>query len=112
MVEEREVLEEVEREGEVLEEVGEEERGRRRERTPSLVQAEEEKEDKEEAEQEEEEDDDEEGGEEEGAAGEPRVWLRGPSTLPPRPIPLERRPIIRPRKSSVSNFRCYQFFFI
>jgi len=25
-----------------------------------------------------------------------RVWLRGPSTLPRRPIPLERRPLIRP----------------
>ena len=24
------------------------------------------------------------------------VWLRGPSTLPRRPIPLERRPLIRP----------------
>ena len=24
-----------------------------------------------------------------------RVWLRGPSTLPRRPIPLERRPLIR-----------------
>ena len=25
-----------------------------------------------------------------------RVWLRGPSTLPRRLIPLERRPLIRP----------------
>ena len=25
-----------------------------------------------------------------------RVWLRCPSTLPRRPIPLERRPLIRP----------------
>ena len=25
-----------------------------------------------------------------------RVWLRGPSTLPRRPIPHERRPLIRP----------------
>ena len=25
-----------------------------------------------------------------------RVWLRGPSTLLRRPIPLERRPLIRP----------------
>jgi len=24
------------------------------------------------------------------------VWLRGPSQLPQRPIPLARRPIIRP----------------
>ena len=24
------------------------------------------------------------------------VWLRGPSTLPRRPIPLERHPLIRP----------------
>ena len=24
------------------------------------------------------------------------VWLRGPSTLPRRPIPLERRPLIGP----------------
>ena len=87
---------------------------RRRERTPSPVQAEEEEEEEaeleeeeeEEQEQEEQEDEDEEeqeqehqeeeGGEEEGATGGTRVWLRGPSTLPPRPIPLERRPIIRP----------------
>ena len=25
-----------------------------------------------------------------------QVWLRGPSTLPRRPIPLERRPTVRP----------------
>ena len=25
-----------------------------------------------------------------------QVWLRGPSTLPRQPIPLERRPMIRP----------------
>ena len=25
-----------------------------------------------------------------------QIWLRGPSTLPRRPIPLERRPMIRP----------------
>jgi hypothetical protein len=36
-------------------------------------------------------------GEEEEAAGDTRaVWLRGPSQLPQRPIPLARRPIIRP----------------
>jgi hypothetical protein len=35
--------------------------------------------------------------EEEEAAGDTRaVWLRGPSQLPQRPIPLARRPIIRP----------------
>ena len=34
---------------------------------------------------------------EEGAAGDERVvWLRGPSQLPRRPIPLARRPMIRP----------------
>ena len=71
---------------------------RRRERTPSPVQAEEEEEEKEEAEQEEDNDDDEEGVRRKGAAGGTRVWLRGPSTLPPRPIPLERRPIIRPAR--------------
>ena len=35
--------------------------------------------------------------EEEEAAGDTRaVWLRGPSQLPHRPIPLARRPMIRP----------------
>jgi hypothetical protein len=24
------------------------------------------------------------------------VWLRGPSSLPKRPVPFDRRPIIRP----------------
>ena len=34
---------------------------------------------------------------EEGAAGaERQVWLRGPSQLPRRLIPLARRPMIRP----------------
>ena len=34
---------------------------------------------------------------EEGAAGYERVvWLRGPSQLPRRPIPLARHPMIRP----------------
>ena len=34
---------------------------------------------------------------EEGAAGDERVvWLRGSSQLPRRPIPLARRPMIRP----------------
>jgi len=32
---------------------------------------------------------------EEDAVG-PEVWLRGPSTLPKQPIPLERRLMIRP----------------
>ena len=27
-----------------------------------------------------------------------QVWLRGPSTLPRRPIPLERCPMIRPSR--------------
>ena len=64
---------------------------------------EEEEEDQEEREQEEprqeEEDQEEEEdqGEEEEAAGDTRaVWLRGPSQLPQRPIPLARRPMIRP----------------
>ena len=57
------------------------------------MQEDEEEEQKDEEEQEQEEEDDE---EEEGAAGGMRVWLRGPSTLSLRPIPLERRPIIRP----------------
>ena len=39
---------------------------------------------------------DEEGGEEEEEVALPAVWQRGPSRLPERPIPLERRPIIRP----------------
>ena len=75
----------------------------RRERTPPDLTAaaaaeEEEGEEEEEREQEEprqEEEDQEE--EEEEAAGDTRaVWLRGPSQLPQRPIPLARRPIIRP----------------
>ena len=44
----------------------------------------------------EEEDEDEEEAEE-GAVGDERVvWLRGPSQLPRHPIPLARRPMIRP----------------
>ena len=71
----------------------------RRERTPpDLTAAAAEEEEEEEREQEEprqEEEDQEE--EEEEAAGDTRaVWLRGPSQLPQRPIPLARRPIIRP----------------
>ena len=65
----------------------------RRERTPSPVEDEEEEE--EEHVQGEEEEDEEEA--EEGAAGgEQDVWLRGPSQLPRRPLPLVRRLIIRP----------------
>ena len=70
----------------------------RRERTPSPVEAEEEEEEEEEERVEDqgsEEEDEEEA--EEGAAGDERVvWLRGPSQLPRRPIPLARRPMIRP----------------
>ena len=77
----------------------------RRERTPSPVEAEEEEERVEErvedqgSEEEEHVEGDEEAEEEaeEGAAGDERVvWLRGPSQLPRRPIPLARRPMIRP----------------
>ena len=62
---------------------------------------EEEEEDEDEREQEEprqvEEDQEEEEEEEEDAAGDTRaVWLRGPSQLPQRPIPLARRPMIQP----------------
>jgi len=57
----------------------------RRERTPSPVEDEEEDEDEDEEEA------------DEGAAGDERVvWLRGPSQLPRCPIPLVRRPMIRP----------------
>jgi hypothetical protein len=38
---------------------------------------------------------DQEGGDEVEVAV-PAIWQRGPSRLPERPIPLERRPIIRP----------------
>jgi len=74
----------------------------RRERTPSPVEEEEEErvedqgseEEEEHVEGDEEEDEEE---AEEGAAGDERVvWLRGPSQLPRRPIPLARRPMIRP----------------
>ena len=72
----------------------------RRERTPSPVEAEEEEEEEERVEdQGSEEEEHVEGDEEdeEGAAGDERVvWLRGPSQLPRRPIPLARRPMIRP----------------
>ena len=75
----------------------------RRERTPSPVEAEEEEERVEDQGSEEEEEhvegDEEEDEEEaeEGAAGDERVvWLRGPSQLPRCPIPLARRPMIRP----------------
>ena len=65
---------------------------RRRERTPSPVEDEEEEEEREEQGSEEEEEEAEEG----AAGGEREVWLRGPSQLPRRPIPLARRPMIRP----------------
>ena len=81
----------------------------RRERTPpdltAAAAAEEEEEEEEEEVREQEEprqekedqEEEEDQGEEEEAAGDTRaVWLRGPSQLPQRPIPLARRPIIRP----------------
>jgi len=77
----------------------------RRERTPSPVEDEEEEEERgedqgsEEEEEEHMEGDEEEDEEEaeEGAAGDERVvWLLGPSQLPRCPIPLARRPMIRP----------------
>ena len=61
---------------------------RRRERTPSPVEDEEEEEQRSE--------EDEEEAEEGAAGGERAVWLRGPSQLPRRPLPLVRRLIIRP----------------
>ena len=72
----------------------------RRERTPpdltaAAAAAEEEEEEREQEEPRQEEEDQEE--EEEEAAGDTRaVWLRGPSQLPQRPIPLARCPMIRP----------------
>ena len=72
----------------------------RRERTPSPVEDEEEEEERVEDQGSEEEEEHMEGDEEEaeeGAAGDERVvWLRGPSQLPRRPIPLARRLMIRP----------------
>ena len=72
----------------------------RRERTPpdlTAAAAEEEEEEEEEREQEEPRQEEEDQEEEEEALGDTRaVWLRGPSQLPQRPIPLARRPIIRP----------------
>ena len=47
-----------------------------------------------EQEEEEEEEEEEAGGS--ASSSSSGVWLRGPSTLPRRPIPLERRPLIRP----------------
>ena len=56
-----------------------------------------EEEEEEEREQEEPRQEEEDQEEEEEAAGDTRaVWLRGPSQLPQRPIPLARRPMIRP----------------
>ena len=87
-------------------------RRRRWERTPSPVEDEEEEEREEQGSEEEEEQprmeeqgsekeeehvEGEEDEDEEGVAeGEQKVWLRGLSQLPRRPIPLERRPMIRP----------------
>jgi len=80
------------------------------------VAEEEEEEDEEEREQEEprqeeedQEEEEEEEEEEEDAAGDTRaVWLRGPSQLPQRPIPLARRPMIRPvGDSRTGNTLCY-----
>ena len=71
----------------------------RRERTPSPVEDEEEEEEDEERVEDQGSEEEEEHMEEaeEGAAGDERVvWLRGPSQLPRRPIPLARRPMIRP----------------
>jgi len=70
----------------------------RRERTPpDLTAAAAEEEEEEEVREQEEPRQEEEDQEEEEAAGDTRaVWLRGPSQLPQRPIPLARRPIIRP----------------
>ena len=69
----------------------------RRERTPSLVEEEEERVEDQGSEEEEEHVEGDEEEAEEGAAGDERVvWLRGPSQLPRRPIPLARRPMIRP----------------
>jgi len=77
----------------------------RRERTPPDLTAaaaaeeeeEEEREQEEPRQEEEDQEEEEDQGEEEEAAGDTRaVWLRGPSQLPQRPIPLARRPIIRP----------------
>ena len=72
----------------------------RRERTPpdltAAAAAEEEEEEEEEREQEEPRQEEEDQEEEEAAGDTRAVWLRGPSQLPQRPIPLARRPIIRP----------------
>ena len=75
----------------------------RRERTPpdltaaAAAEEEEEREQEEPRQEEEDQEEEEDHEEEEEAAGDTRaVWLRGPSQLPQRPIPLARRPIIRP----------------
>ena len=65
----------------------------RRERTPSPMDEEEEEE---EEHVEGDEEADEEEAEEGAAVNERVVWLRGPSQLPRCPIPLARRPMIRP----------------
>ena len=71
----------------------------RRERTPPdlTAAAAAEEEEREQEEQERGQEEQEEPRQDEEAAGDTRaVWLRGPSQLPQRPIPLARRPIIRP----------------
>ena len=73
----------------------------RRERTPSPVEDEEEEQEEERvedqgSEEEEHVEGDEEEAEEGAAVDERVVWLRGPSQLPRRPIPLARCPMIRP----------------
>ena len=70
-------------------------RSGRSRRSRSTLEGEREEEREEEREREEEEEEEEAAG---GSAssGSSGVWLRGPSTLPRRPIPRERRPLIQP----------------
>jgi hypothetical protein len=47
-----------------------------------------------------------------GSSGSRNVYLRGPASLPQRPILRDRRPLIRPDGGEVGNFRCCCCFFI
>ena len=40
----------------------------------------------------------------------PAVWLRGPSRLPDRPIPVALRPTDSTERGYVSNLTCYYYF--
>ncbi|TVU40618.1 hypothetical protein EJB05_14087, partial [Eragrostis curvula] len=94
---------EEEREREQEQEEEEEQREQQEEEEQQEQEASEEQQEEEASEEdgdgEEEDEEEEEDGEEQEASGDvPSVWERGPARLPPRPIPIERRPLVRPKE--------------